>query len=91
MHGNGRLVRSTVTDSCGYAWNLHGIRIFDEGYGIIDVYADFMSSMEDEALYEDALASPPYPAAACRIRRRQEAGGMSNSRLNARLNAASDS
>jgi hypothetical protein len=70
MHGNGCLVHATVmdsesvihlsgpfsvTDSSGRAWNLHGIRIFDEGYGIIDVYVDFMSSMEGEALYEDAL------------------------------------
>jgi hypothetical protein len=40
MHGNGRLVHATVMDSSGHAWNLHGIRIFDGGYGIIDVYVD---------------------------------------------------
>lgn len=45
----------SVTDSSGRTWNLHGIRIFDEGYGIIDVYVDFVSSMEDDPLYEDAL------------------------------------
>jgi hypothetical protein len=45
----------SVTDSLGRAWELNGIRIFDEGYGIIDVYVDFVSSMEDEPLYEDAL------------------------------------
>lgn len=45
----------SVTDSMGRTWDLHGIRIFDEGYGIIDVYVDFVSSMEDEALYEDPL------------------------------------
>jgi hypothetical protein len=45
----------SVTDSLGRTWELNGIRIFDEGYGIIDVYVDFVSSMEDDALYEDAL------------------------------------
>jgi hypothetical protein len=45
----------SVTDSMGRTWGLHGIRIFDEGYGIIDVYIDFVSSMEDEPLYEDPL------------------------------------
>jgi len=44
-----------VTDSSGRTWEISGIRIFDEGYGIIDVYIDFMSSMEDDPLYEDAL------------------------------------
>lgn len=45
----------SVTDSSGRAWDLHGIRIFDEGYGIIDVYVDFVTSMDDEPLYEDPL------------------------------------
>src|SRR4051794_32595379 len=45
----------SVVDSSGRAWDLNGIWIFDEGYGIIDVYVDFMSSMEDEALYDDAV------------------------------------
>jgi hypothetical protein len=44
----------SVTDSSGRVWDLHGIRIFDEGYGIIDVYVDFVASMEDDPLYEDA-------------------------------------
>ena len=44
----------SVTDSSGRNWDLHGIRIFDEGYGIIDVYVDFVSSMDDDPLYEDA-------------------------------------
>jgi hypothetical protein len=44
-----------VTDSSGRTWELNGIRIFDEGYGIIDVYVDFVSSMEDDPLYEDAV------------------------------------
>ena len=43
----------SVTDSLERTWNLHGIRIFDEGYGIIDVYVDFVTSMDDEPLYED--------------------------------------
>lgn len=42
-------------DSQGRLWDLHGIRIFNEGYGIIDVYVDFVSSMEDEPLHEDPL------------------------------------
>jgi hypothetical protein len=45
----------SVTDSLGRSWDLHGIRIFDEGYAIIDVYVDFVSSMEDEALYDDTF------------------------------------
>lgn len=44
----------SVTDSLGREWDIDGIRIFDEGYGIIDVYVDFASSMDDEPLYEDA-------------------------------------
>lgn len=43
----------SVTDSLGRTWDLNGIRIFDEGYGIIDVYVDFVTSMDDEPLYED--------------------------------------
>jgi hypothetical protein len=45
----------SVSDSSGRTWELNGIRIFDEGYGIIDVYVDFASSMEDDPLFEDAL------------------------------------
>lgn len=45
----------SITDSLGRNWALIGIRIFDEGYGIIDVYVDFDASMEDEPLYEDPL------------------------------------
>ncbi|MEN3294708.1 MAG: hypothetical protein V7642_3961 [Burkholderiales bacterium] len=45
----------SVTDSLGRSWQLNGIRIFDEGYGIIDVYVDFASSMQDDPLFEDAL------------------------------------
>lgn len=42
-------------DSSGHAWDIKAIRIFDEGYAIIDVYVDLALSMEDEALYEDSL------------------------------------
>jgi hypothetical protein len=45
----------SVTDSLGRTWDLNGVWIFDEGYGIIDVYVDFVSSMEDDPLYEDVL------------------------------------
>lgn len=45
----------SITDSLGRIWELNGIRIFDEGYGIIDVYVDFLASMDDEPLYDDAL------------------------------------
>jgi hypothetical protein len=42
-----------INDSAGRTWNVHAIRIYDEGYGIIDVYVDLDDSMEDEPLYED--------------------------------------
>ena len=42
-------------DALGRAWEVEGIRIFDEGYGIIDVYVDFAESVEEAALHEDAL------------------------------------
>ncbi|MDB5761975.1 MAG: hypothetical protein JWQ21_970 [Herminiimonas sp.] len=45
----------SVFDSSGRTWEIKAIRIFDESYGIIDVYADLALSMEDEPLYEDAL------------------------------------
>jgi hypothetical protein len=45
----------SVTDSLGRTWELKGVRIFDEGYAIIDVYVDFVSSMEDDPLYKDEL------------------------------------
>lgn len=44
-----------VTDSLGRGWQLGGIRIFDEGYGIIDVYVDIVEPVEDDALHEDPL------------------------------------
>lgn len=45
----------SIFDSSGRAWEIKGMRIFDESYGIIDVYVDFASSMEDELLHEDAV------------------------------------
>jgi hypothetical protein len=44
-----------VVDSAGRMWEIEGIHIFDEGYGIIDVYVDLAASMEDDPLYEDTL------------------------------------
>lgn len=44
-----------IFDSLGRTWEVEGIRIFNEGYGIIDVYVDLGLPMEGEPLYEDAL------------------------------------
>jgi hypothetical protein len=44
-----------VTDAVGSAHEISGIRIFDEGYGIIDVYIDFAGSIGKLHLYEDAV------------------------------------
>ena len=43
-----------VTDAVGNAHEVSGIRIFDEGYGIIDVYVDFTGSIGALHLYKDA-------------------------------------
>ncbi|HEY4074021.1 MAG TPA: hypothetical protein VGM52_13055 [Herbaspirillum sp.] len=43
-----------VTDTSGSAHDVSGIRIFDEGYGIIDVYVDFARSVGELHLYDDA-------------------------------------
>jgi hypothetical protein len=45
----------TVTDGNGLSHKINAIRIFDEGYGIIDVYVEFASSIGDERLYEDSV------------------------------------
>lgn len=45
----------SITDSLGRKWKVRAIRIYDEGYGIIDVYVDLAKSMEDDPLYEDPL------------------------------------
>ncbi len=47
--------RFTVKDSSGNARDIEAIRIFDEGYGIIDVYVHMVHSMEDDRLYEDTV------------------------------------
>ena len=45
----------TVRDSSGNPRDIASIRIFDEGYGIIDVYVHMVNSMEDDRLYDDAV------------------------------------
>jgi hypothetical protein len=45
----------TVTDASGQSRKINAIRIFDEGYGIIDVYVDFASSIGRERLYQDSV------------------------------------
>lgn len=44
-----------IFDSSGRSWEIEAIRIFDEGYGIVDVYVHLAAPMDDEPLYEDAL------------------------------------
>ncbi|WP_041741564.1 hypothetical protein [Collimonas fungivorans] len=45
----------SVTDAAGRGHNIKAIRIFDEGYGIIDVYVDFAAAIGKERLYEDKV------------------------------------
>lgn len=45
----------SVTDATGRSHNINAIRIFDEGYGIIDVYIDFASAIGKDRLYEDKV------------------------------------
>jgi hypothetical protein len=42
-----------ATDATGQTRKIQAIRIFDEGYGIIDVYVDFASSIQGKRLYHD--------------------------------------
>lgn len=44
-----------INDSLGRTWEVRAIRIYDEGYGIIDVYVDLDATMEDDPLYEDPV------------------------------------
>ena len=44
-----------IFDSTGQSWEIEAIRIFDEGYGIIDVYVHLTLPADDEALSEDSL------------------------------------
>lgn len=43
-----------ASDSTGRTHDIKGIRIFDEGYGIIDVYVDFAAPI-DAGLYKDKV------------------------------------
>jgi hypothetical protein len=43
-----------IVDATGGAHDVSGIRIFDEGYGIIDVYVDFADDIGELHLYDDA-------------------------------------
>jgi hypothetical protein len=43
-----------ASDSTGRSHDVKGIRIFDEGYGIIDVYVDFAATI-DGGLYKDTV------------------------------------
>lgn len=44
-----------INDSLGRTWNASAIRIVDESYGIIDIYVDLDTSVEDELLHEDPV------------------------------------
>lgn len=43
-----------VIDSLGQTWQVESVRIFDEGYGAIDVYVALGAADEDMRLHEDA-------------------------------------
>jgi hypothetical protein len=45
----------TIYDQSGVVRNIEAIRIFDEGYGIIDVYVHLETSVCDARLYEDPV------------------------------------
>ena len=44
-----------ASDSTGRSHNVKAIRIFDEGYGIIDVYVDFAAPIEAGLHQDEAL------------------------------------
>ena len=44
-----------ATDSSGANHEVSGIRIFDEGYGIIDVYVDFSGPIENSLCKDKVL------------------------------------
>jgi len=44
-----------ATDASGKTHEVKGIRIFDEGYGIIDVYVDFAAALGQGRLYQDQV------------------------------------
>jgi hypothetical protein len=44
-----------AADASGKTHEVKGIRIFDEGYGIIDVYVDFAAALGQGKLYQDKV------------------------------------
>jgi hypothetical protein len=44
-----------ATDGSGRAHDIKAIRIFDEGYGVIDVYIDFAAPVDPKAYKDQAL------------------------------------
>lgn len=46
-----------ATDGSGRAHDIKAIRIFDEGYGVIDVYIDFTAPIDAKAYQDQALIS----------------------------------
>jgi hypothetical protein len=44
-----------ATDGSGRAHDIKAIRIFDEGYGVIDVYIDFSAPVDAKAYQDKAL------------------------------------
>jgi hypothetical protein len=45
----------SLFDSSGQAWEINAIRIFDEGYGVIDVYVELAQPQEGDDLHEDEV------------------------------------
>ena len=45
----------TAKDSSGQIRDISAIRIFDEGYGVIDVYVDLRHPMEGDPLFNDLV------------------------------------
>ena len=45
----------SVRDDSGNTREIEAIRIFDEGYGIIDVYVHMTNAMHGDRLYEDEM------------------------------------
>lgn len=45
----------SAKDQSGNTREIKAIRIFDEGYGIIDVYVDFASSFQGDELHDDKV------------------------------------
>ena len=44
-----------ATDGSGRAHDIKAIRIFDEGYGVIDVYIDFSAAIDAKAYKDQVL------------------------------------